>query len=255
LHASSSTAARTTLMPMLNRLERHRAFSGADREAVLALPHHLRRVAAASHLVRDGDKPDYCTVLLSGFAFRHKITGEGGRQVLSIHLQGDFLDLQNSLLRIADHNVQMLTDGEVATIPRDAIADLALARPAVGLAMWTDTLVDSSIFREWVVNVGRRDARTRIAHILCEFSLRLEAAGLAKDHRYELPMTQEQLADAVGLTSVHVNRVLRQLGEEGLISRNKRAIVIEDWPRMREVGDFNERYLHSDADAAAAALV
>ena len=240
-------------MPMLAKLERQGAFSGADREALLALPHHVRRAAAGSHLVRDGDRPDVCTVLLSGFAYRHKITGEGGRQVLSLHMRGYFLDLQNSLLRVAVHNVQMLTDGEVAAISRDLIRDLALARPAIGIALWTDTLVDSAIFREWVVNVGRRDARTRVAHILCEFSLRLAAAGLANDHRYELPMTQEQLADAVGLTSVHVNRVLRQLGEEGLISRNKRSIVIEDWPRMRDVGDFNERYLHSDAAGAAAA--
>jgi CRP-like cAMP-binding protein len=238
---------------MLRKLERHALFGGADREAVLALPHHVRRLEPHTHIVRDGDRPDHCCVLLSGFAFRHKITGEGGRQVIAIHMTGDFVDLQNSLLDVADHNVQMLTEGDVAFIPRDAIRAIALERPAVGIAMWTDTMVDSSIFREWVVNVGRRDARTRIAHILCEFSLRLEAAGLAKEHRYELPMTQEQLADAVGLTSVHVNRVLRQLGEEGLISRNKRAIVIEDWLRMRVVGDFNERYLHNDAAAAGRA--
>ena len=121
------------------------------------------------------------------------------------------------------------------------------------MALWVDTLVDGSIFREWVVNVGRRDARARVAHILCEFSLRLEAAGLAKGHRYELPMTQEQLADAVGLTSVHVNRVLKRLGEDGLIRRDRRTIVIEDWKRMRDVGDFNERYLHHDAMGAQAA--
>jgi CRP-like cAMP-binding protein len=238
-------------MPMLRKLERRGVFGGADREALLALPHQLRQVPAGAHIIRDGDRPDFCCVLLSGFAFRHKITGEGGRQVLSIHMTGDFVDLQNSLLAVSDHNVQMLAEGDVAFIPRDTIREMALARPAVGVALWTDTLIDSAIFREWVVNVGRRDARARIAHMLCEFSLRLEAAGLAKDHRYELPMTQEQLADSVGLTSVHVNRVLRQLAEEGLISRNRRSVVIEDWARMREAGDFNERYLHHDAAAAA----
>jgi CRP-like cAMP-binding protein len=236
---------------MLRKLERRGVFGGADREALLALPHQLRRVPAGAHIIRDGDRPDFCCVLLSGFAFRHKITGEGGRQVLSIHMTGDFVDLQNSLLAVSDHNVQMLAEGDVAFIPRETIREMALARPAVGVALWTDTLIDSAIFREWVVNVGRRDARSRIAHMLCEFSLRLEAAGLAKDHRYELPMTQEQLADSVGLTSVHVNRVLRQLAEEGLISRNRRSVVIEDWARMREAGDFNERYLHHDAAAAA----
>jgi CRP-like cAMP-binding protein len=101
-----------------------------------------------------------------------------------------------------------------------------------------------------VVNVGRRDSRARVAHLLCEFSLRMQAAGLSQGHRYELPMTQEQLADAVGLTSVHVNRVLKQLGEDRLISRDRRSITIEDWERLRNVGDFNERYLHHDASAA-----
>jgi CRP-like cAMP-binding protein len=119
--------------------------------------------------------------------------------------------------------------------------------------LWIDTLIDASIFREWVVNVGRRNSRARVAHLLCEFSLRMEAAGLASNHHYELPMTQEQLADAVGLTSVHVNRVLKQLGEEGLISRDRRSIVIEDWKRLRETGDFNERYLHHDAIGSDAA--
>lgn len=236
---------------MLRKFERRGAFGEADRAALLALPHLVRRLGAGAHIVRDGDPVESCTILLSGFAVRHKTTGEGGRQIIAIHMEGDCLDLQNCLLGIADHNVQMLTDGDVALVPRDAVRELAMSRPAVGLAMWTDTMIDASIFREWVVNVGRRDARTRIAHMLCEFSLRLEAAGLARDHRYELPMTQEQLADAVGLTSVHVNRVLRHLGEEGVISRRKRAIVIENWTRMRDVGDFNERYLHHDAEVAA----
>jgi CRP-like cAMP-binding protein len=235
---------------MVRKLERRAKLDDDDRAALLALPHQIRTVAAGAHTIRDGEKSESCGLLLSGFAYRHKITGEGGRQVLALHLAGDFLDLQNSLLRVSDHNVQMLTDGEVAFIPRDAIRALALAQPAVGVAMWVDTMVDSSIFREWVVNVGRRDARSRIAHILCEFSMRLEEAGLAQNHRYELPMSQEQLADAVGLTSVHVNRVLRQLEEEGLIGRRKRAIVIEDWARMRHVGDFNERYLHYDTCAS-----
>ena len=230
---------------MLRKLERRARLGEDDRDALLALPHQLRQVSAGTHIIRDGDKPDSCCLLISGFAFRHKITGEGGRQVLSLHLAGDFVDLQNGLLEVSDHNVQMLTDGEVAFVPREAIKALALARPAVGVAMWVDTLVDSAIFREWVVNVGRRDARTRICHILCEFSLRLEEAGLAKDHRYELPMTQEQLADATGLTPVHVNRTIKALEAERLIDRTSaRSITIGDWRKLAEVGDFQSGYLH-----------
>lgn len=242
-----------TFQKMIHRLERRSPLSPADREALLGLPHTVRKLSASAHIVRDGDRPDFCSLLLFGFAYRYKITGEGGRQIISIHCAAEFLDLQNSLLGAADHSVQMLTEGELAFIPPAAVEELALNRPAIARALWIDTLIDASIFREWVVNVGRRDSRARVAHLLCEFSLRLEAAGLAKNHQYELPMTQEQLADAVGLTSVHVNRVLKQLGEEGLISRDRRSVMILDWKRMREAGDFNERYLHHDAIGASEA--
>jgi CRP-like cAMP-binding protein len=234
---------------MVRRLERRSPLAPADRETLLSLPHSIRRLPASGHVTRDGDAPEHCALLLSGFAFRYKLTGEGARQIISLHIAAEFLDLQNSFLGISDTSVQTLTECDVALIPLAVIHDLALSNPAIGRAFWIDTLIDASIFREWVVNVGRRDSRARVAHILCEFSLRLEAAGMARDHRYELPMTQEQLADAVGLTSVHVNRVLRQLEEEGLIDRNRRAITITDWERLRDTGDFNERYLHHDAKA------
>ena len=238
---------------MIRRLERRSPISASERRALLELPFQLRKLPAGAHLVRDGDVPEYCSLLLSGFAHRYKITGEGARQIIAIHMAAEFVDLQNILLGSADHSVQTLTEVEAALIPQQALQDLALSSPGLGKALWIDTLVDASIFREWVVNVGRRDSRARVAHLLCEFSLRMVAAGLAEGHRYELPMTQEQLADAVGLTSVHVNRVLRQLGEDGLISRDRRSILIEDWRRLRHVGDFNERYLHHDAEAIAAA--
>jgi CRP-like cAMP-binding protein len=238
---------------MLRRLERRAPLSPADRQALLSLPHNVRRLSANGHVIRDGDPADFCALLLSGFAFRYKITGQGGRQIISLHIASEFLDLQHSFLGVADTGVQTLTECDVALIPAAALQELVLANAAVGRALWMDTLIDASIFREWVVNVGRRDSRARVAHLLCEFSLRLEAAGMAENHRYELPMTQEQLADAVGLTSVHVNRVLRQLEEDGLIDRNRRAITIADWGRLRDVGDFNERYLHHDAPVPHAA--
>ena len=236
---------------MLRRLERRTPLDGGDRSALMSLPHSVRRFGPGSHIVRDGDRADCCSLLLSGFAYRYKITGEGARQIISIHVPGEFVDLQHAFLAVADTSVQTLTEAEVALIPRGAVEELALGSPAAARALWIDSLIESSIFREWVVNVGRRDSRARIAHLLCELSLRLEAAGLSRDHVYELPMTQEQLADAVGLTSVHVNRVLRQLGEAGLIDREKRTIRIVDWKRMTEAGDFNERYLHLDARAPA----
>ena len=237
---------RNRLIPMADRLGKLAPLGPGDREALLSLPHSVKSVPAGAYLVRDGDPAEHCGLLLGGFAFRHKITGEGARQILSLHLAGEIVDLQNAFLRLADHNVQTLTECEVAFVPRNAVRDLAMANAAIGRAMWMQTLIDASIFREWVVNVGRRDSRARVAHLLCECSLRLEAAGLASNRRFELPMTQEQLADAVGLTSVHVNRVLRYLGEDGLISRDRRWVTIEDWDRLKQAGDFNERYLHHD---------
>jgi CRP-like cAMP-binding protein len=238
-----------TFEKTIRRLERRAPLGEEGRQALLSLPYTSRKLPPAGHIVRDGDRPEHVCLLLSGFAHRYKLTGEGGRQIISIHMASEFVDLQNGLLSIADHSVQTLTETEAAFIPRRAVEDLMLGHPSVARALWIDTLIDASIFREWVVNVGRRDSRARVAHLLCEFSLRLEAAGLASNHHYELPMTQEQLADAVGLTSVHVNRVLKQLGEEGLISRDRRSIVIEDWQRLRQAGDFNERYLHHDGAA------
>jgi CRP-like cAMP-binding protein len=184
-------------------------------------------------------------VMLSGYSIRSKLTATGDRQIVAIHMKGEVVDLQNSLLKVADHSVQMLTAGKVAMIPREEVIRVTMDRPQVAHAMWIDTLVDASIFREWIANVGRRDARTRVAHLLCEFAVRLRIAGLGEDTNYELPMTQEQLADATGLTSVHINRTLKALERDELIERpNPRAIWIGDWRRLAEAGDFDTNYLH-----------
>jgi CRP-like cAMP-binding protein len=143
--------------------------------------------------------------------------------------------------------VQTITEATVAWIPKAAMIALARATPAVGEALWKDSLIDASIFREWVLNVGCRDARSRIAHMLCEFIVRREAVGLGSAQRIDLPMTQEHIADATGLTSVHVNRMLRVLAEEGVISRKGRRIQVEDRELMRKVADFDPIYLHQAA--------
>jgi CRP-like cAMP-binding protein len=228
----------------LAKLELRAPFSNAEREGFLALPYTLRTLEPGTYVVREGDPPRYCAVLISGFAYRQKITASGARQIISLHIPGDMLDLQNLHLNISDHNVQTLTRAEVAAISRTELRHLAQVHPAIERAFFIDALVDSSIFREWVVNVGRRDARARVAHVLCEMARRLDAIGLVEDDGYILPMTQEQLADATGLTAVHVNRTLRGLADEGLIERSKRNVRFPDWARLREVADFNERYLH-----------
>jgi CRP-like cAMP-binding protein len=221
----------------------------ADEEAIRALPHSVRRIENGKYIVREGDKPTHCCLLVSGFSIRHKIVADGARQIVNIHVSGDMVDLQNCLLGVADHNVQALTTMEAAFIPREALVELSFSRPSVGKALWIESLVEGSIQREWIANVGRRDARTRVAHLLCEFAHRLEAVGLAEKCKYELPMTQEQVADTVGLTSVHVNRTLKELQREGLMSLSKRSVVIDDLRRLAEVGDFRSTYLHLPEEA------
>jgi CRP-like cAMP-binding protein len=229
---------------MLLKLSYLYPLDSSDEKALLALPHRIREVAAHHYIVRERESATHCCLMLSGYSIRLKIVAGGARQIVAIHMKGDMVDLQNSMLGTADHSVQMLTKGEVAMIPREAIQQLAMERPRIGMAMWKDTLVDGSIFREWIANVGRRDSITRMAHVLCEFALRLKIAGLGKQDNYELPMTQDQLADVVGLTSVHVNRTLMALEEKLLISRNKRSVIIGDWQKLADAGDFDPTYLH-----------
>ena len=231
---------------MLDKLATRAPLDEADREALLALPCRVQTMEPAAYVVREGERPERSCLIISGFAYRHKVTVHGSRQIVSVHIPGDFIDLEGALLNISDHNVQALTRCELSFIPREAIQQLITTHPRVGMAMWIDTLIDGSIFREWVVNVGRRDARTRLAHLLCEVARRLEVAGLADEYRYELPMTQEQIADAVGLTPVHVNRVLKALSAEGLIKRERRFVGIPKWEALRQVAGFSETYLHLD---------
>ncbi len=240
LHTSPST-----LEPLVEKLAYRTALSAEDRAAIMDLPFTLRTVERGQFIVRERELATHSCLMLSGYSIRSKLTAKGDRQIVAIHMKGEMVDLQNSLLRVADHSVQMLTPGKVAMAPREDVIQLTMKRPAVAHAMWIDTLVDASIFREWIANIGRRDARTRVAHLLCEFAVRLRVAGLGGDAYYELPMTQEQLADATGLTSVHVNRTLKGLEREGLIERaNPRAIWIGDWRRLAEAGDFDTNYLH-----------
>jgi CRP-like cAMP-binding protein len=242
----------SSLQQMIHKLQLWAPLSKADKDAILALPYTLRTLAAGQYIVWDGDKPQNSCLLVEGFAFRQKLVGDGRRQIFSIHMDGDLVDLQNSLLGRADHNVQMLTKGTVALIPVEMIRRIAFDRPSVGMAMWYETLVEGSIFREWIANIGRRDALARIAHLLCEFAVRLEVAGLGSHAQYAMPMTQEQMADAVSLTPVHVNRVLKALDKEGLIAREKRAIFIKDWDGLVQIADFRPAYLHLEQSQSAA---
>ena len=232
------------LTALVRRWSKHSILSPDDRNALLTLPFTRKSFGKDAYIVREGQRASDCSLLLKGFAQRQKLLRDGSRQIISFHIPTEFVDLQNGLLGVADHNVQSIERSELAIIPRANLLEVAEASPAIRTAMWTDTLIDSSIFREWVVNIGRRDSRARIAHLLCELALRLKNFGIGHDGRFDFPLTQEQLADATGMTSVHTNRTLQSLRRDGLIELTGKSLTVLEWDGLREVGDFEELYLH-----------
>ena len=229
---------------LIRKLESLIPLSEADRSAIRSLPFEIASAAPNHRLVREGDIATDCIILLKGYACRHKATSAGGRQIVSFHVPGDILDLQHLLLSRADHNVETITEATFARVPVANLLRIVQERPAINEGLWRDTLIDASIFREWVLNVGRRDARSRIAHMLCEFAVRREKAGLGSRELFELPMTQEQIADATGLASVQVNRVLHDLAQKGVVVRGEHEIGITNWRKMSQIADFDPAYLH-----------
>jgi CRP-like cAMP-binding protein len=232
---------------VVRKLERTTRLDEADRDAIRRLRHRSGQAPAGSYLVREGDPLAECPILVDGFTCRHKGARGGGRQIVSFQVPGDILDLQHIFFARADHNLQAITPVKLAWVRYDDLRALIRERPAIAEALWRETLVEASIFREWVLNVGRRDAMTRVAHMLCEFVAQCEGAGVQVPERFRLPMTQEDIADATGLTPVHVNRTLRALRDEGVIAGTGKHIEVADWARMRAVGDFRPDYLHQAA--------
>ena len=231
----------------LRKLERLAHLDENDRQAFHALHAKIETHPANTVLAKNGARAAECILLIEGIGCRHKETRDGARQIISFHLAGDFLDLQQMWLPRADHVVQTLSPAMIARIAAQDLRALAAERPRIGEALWRDTLIDGAIAREWVVNVGRRDAMARIAHLLCEYAARREAAGFGPRDRFDLPMTQEQIGDTTGLTSVHVNRKLHELEALDVIARDRRTLHIRDWPRLMRIGDFDATYLHAAA--------
>lgn len=234
------------LATWLRSLTSQVTLSKSDCDAILALAPEVRTHSAHYTLVREGERPTVCCVLVEGFAIRIKSTSSGERAIVGVQIPGDALDIQHLYLDCADHDVQMLTSGRLAAIPRSALRALAAEHPAIGHAFCMAAQVDASILREWLLNVGRRSARSRTAHLFCELAARLNARGLTVADAFELPMTQEQMGDVLGLTAVHINRTIKALEMEGLLCRSHRTVHVADWPGLRTAAEFDELYLHMD---------
>lgn len=197
-------------------------------------------------LVREDEHTQSCCLIGAGLVSRYKTLRNGGRQIVSFHIVGDMVDLQSCLMRVADHGIRAHTPATVIRIPFGDILHLAEHYPELGRAFWFDTLVDAAIFREWTLNVGRRTGRERIAHLLLEFAYRMKAVGLCDGIEFVLPVTQADLADAVGMSPVHVNRSLQWLRSSGLIRTQGKVVTIVDRAELVALADFQETYLHPE---------
>lgn len=229
--------------PLVAKLETIATLSEADRAALSAVARDAREMGARRNIIREGDRPEHVHLMVDGWAARYKLLPDGARQITAFLIPGDFCDLHVSLLGEMDHSIATLTRAHVVHIPRRKIDDLT-ERPAIARAFWWATLVDEAVLRNWIVNIGRRDAYEAVGHLMCELYLRMRNVGLTTEHSFELPLTQEEIADALGLTSVHVNRTLQRMRSEGLISLKRGALTIHDYGRLQEAAGFNPNYLH-----------
>lgn len=232
---------------LLAKLKAFSALSPEDEEALRDMCSNFHNVAARRDIVSEGDTPEHVHVMLEGWAARYKVLPDGSRQIVAFLIPGDFCDVHVTIVRRVDHGIVALTPAKVAFVHREVMKGLPMNRPRVGLALWRATLVDEAVLRSWIVSIGRRDALERIAHLLCELHARLALVGLAKNGRFALPLTQEVIADATGLTPVHVNRMVQQLRAKDLIVLESGYLTIPDTAALAKLAAFDPNYLHRES--------
>ncbi len=237
--------------PLIRKLDSIFTLTDDERQALLNLPMQVVVIKEGQDIVRAGDSPSRSCLLLSGFACVYKLTGDGKRQIASFSIAGDIPDLQSLHLDVLDNSLGTLTPCRVGFITHEALRDICVRYPRITAAFWRETLIDAAIFREWVMNVGQREAYSRMAHVFCELLVRLRAVGLADDHGCDLPITQAEFADALGVTTGHVNRVLQEMRADGIIELSGDRLKVPDWETLKRAGDFDPTYLHLKRQAAA----
>lgn len=195
-------------------------------------------------VVREGEHPTQCCVVLEGMAFRYKVS-HGGRQILSFHVAGEMPDLLSIHLDVMDHTLAAIGGAKLGFIHHRDIRAMNERWPRIADGLWRETLIDAGIFRQWIANLGRRDAPARLAHLFCELYSRMEGLELARDLTAPMPLTQEKLADALGLSTTHVNRSVQELRNAGLIALKGATLTILDWEGLKRRAEFDPSYLHA----------
>ena len=230
--------------PLIAKLATVADLRDADVEKLIALCDDVRVVGAKQEILAEGERPDHVHVIVEGWAARYKTLADGARQIVAFLIPGDFCDLHVAILGHMDHGIVALTRCRVAYIPSRELDALTTDYSGLTKALWWATLVDEGVLREWILNVGRRNALERVAHLLCELHARMKLVGMVEDDRLALPLTQEQLADATGLTAVHVNRTLQRLRKKNLIEIGNGMLTLPDVAGLRKAAGFNGNYLH-----------
>lgn len=238
--------ARTTelVQPFLSKLNLRDSIGTQEQRALIEAAGDTMRFGSGEDLVREGERPGRSILLTEGFACRYRLQDDGSRQILAINLPGDFVDLHSFLLKEMDHAVGALTPCTAIAYPHQNLVRVTEQFPHLTRLLWLLTLVEGSTHREWLVGLGLLSAPQRTAHLLCEVYVRLEVIGLARDYRFAFPITQVALADAVGISSVHINRVLQDLRQQKLIDWERGVVTIHNWEDLMAAGKFNDRYLH-----------
>ena len=230
--------------PLVTKLSHFLPLSDEDVRVLDALCINEERFEADQTSCVQGDVPRTAFVLTHGMAFRYRLMPDGKRQILTFMIPGDIFGLHAFLLRAMDHSIATLVATRIAPISRATVFDLFDNHPRIGAALWWSALQQNAINRERIVALGRRSARGRVAYLLCELVWRQRAVGLAEDHAIRLPLTQVELADTLGLTSVHINRILQGFRRDNLIALARHRLTLLDVERLQKIAGFNQDYLH-----------
>ena len=228
---------------LIRKLEHFDRLSDEEKQLLEGAVVRPRVVRKGEDILREGDRPTESTVLLEGFAARYNLLRNGKRQITALHVPGDFVDLHSFLVKKMDHAVLAITPCSVAGVPHETLRDITEDHPHLTRLLGVNLAVDAAIHRQWIVSMGRRSALEHTAHLLCEMLLRLRAVGLTEDDSFKLPLTQAELGDSLGLSTVHVNRVVQDLRKEGLITWRGETVVIDDWDRLQELAEFDPTFL------------
>jgi len=234
------------LAALLRRLNTVSGLDDADIAAIRALPINVRHWEAGRTIVSDGSRPTECCLVIEGFCVRAKTILDGQRQILSIHIPGEIPDLQSLHLHRMDHDLIAVAPSTLGFISHTSMRALTRTNPNIAEVLWRDTLIDSAIFREWIVNVGQRPAASRLAHTVVELRRRLAVIGREAGDTFEMPLTQEQISEALGITPVHANRIIRQLRDDGIVDINRGRVTVLNEAKLAELAQFDDRYLHQD---------